>query len=496
MPMIEFLKKNKISFLIIFLIFIFGIIFINKYPHSIFHPTSDTYEYADIARNLLKYKKFVVHNVYSLQLAFDFSRKTPPPSILRMPMYPIAISFFFKIFGISDKSILLCSFTFYILSGILLIIFLGKFNIDEKIKILTLLFFILNPIFVNLTFRGLSESFAVFLFLLFLIFLFHARTFSDFFISGLFLGLFTLTRYYISLLFLIPVSYCFYKKETPKREIFLFLIGVFLPLLPWFFRMYKITGNPFFSLAFYSLDGYERVNIPYITSCSNIFRNFLGFIDKKLDSLMFYLKTLGNITPFYFMPFAIIYIFSKKDESLKNLSDFFFISLVIFSILYGVINPEHRFLFYLSFFVILFSLMFLKDYGKFFNFFVIFTLFLVIHEDRKILREAVKRNKNYFKSEKVFEEIKELTKEDEFIITNSDALLGFYTERSCIFPLTYKRDYEYLFKIVPVQGFFIYRGRFKLFYMKYNFKDIKKIIEKEFAFKKKFRDGSLIYLRK
>ncbi|GEM_PF-6872045 len=496
MPMIELLRKNKIPFLIVFLIFIFGIIFINKYPHSIFYPTSDTYEYADIARNLLKYKKFVVHNIYSLQLAFDFSRKVPPPSILRMPMYPIAISFFFKIFGISDKSVLLCSFTFYVLSGILLIIFLNNFNIDKKIKNLTLLFFVLNPIFVNLTFSGLSEPFAISLFLLFLIFLFHGENFYSFFISGLFLGLFILTRYYISLLFLIPVFYYFYKKGAPKREIILFLIGVFLPLLPWFFRMYKITGNPFFSLAFYSLDGYERVNLPYITSYSGIFRNSLGFIDRKLDSLMFYLKTLGNITPFYFLPFSIIYIFSKKDENLKNLSSFFFISLIIFSILYGIINPEHRFLFYLSFLIILFSLIFLKDYNKFFNFFVVFTLFLVVHEDRKILKEAVKRNRNYFKSEKVFEELKRITKENEFIITNADALIGFYTERSCIFPLTYKKDYEYLFKIVPVQGFFIYRGRFRLFYMKYGFRDIKNMVETKFPFKKKFRDGSLIYLKR
>jgi len=211
---------------------------------------------------------------------------------------------------------------------------------------------------------------------------------------------------------------------------------------------------------------------------------------------MFYLKTLSNIVPFYFLPFSIIYVFSKKDEKLKNLSDFFFISLIIFSIIYGIINPEHRFLFYLSFFIILFSLIFLKGYRRFFNFFVVFTLFLVVHEDRKILKDALKRNRNYFKSEKVFEEVNRMTEENEFIITNADALLGFYTERSCIFPLTYKKDYKYLFKIVPVQGFFIYRGRFKLFYMKYNFRNIKKFVEENFPFKKKFKDGSLIYLKK
>jgi len=496
LPMIELLKKNKFSFLIIFLIFIFGITFINKYPHSIFHPTSDTYEYADIARNLLKYKKFVVHNVYSLQLAFDFAREIPPPSIVRVPMYPITISFFFKIFGISDRTIFLTSFTFYILSGILLVIFLDKFNIDEKIKNLTLLFFMFNPIFLDLTLRGLSEPFALFIFILFLFFLFHGKKNKSIFISGFFLGIFTLTRYYLSLFFLIPVFYYFYKKGKTQKEIVLFLLGVFLPLLPWFFRMYRITGIPFFSLAFYSLDGYERVNIPYITSSSEIFSNFLEFIDKKLDSLMFYLKTLSNIVPFYFLPFSLIYVFSKKDEDLEVLSKFFFISLIVFSILYGIINPEHRFLFYLSFFVILFSLIFIREYQKFFNFFIVFTLLLVVHEDRKIIKEAMERNNNYFKSEKVFEEVKRITKENEFLITNSDALLGFYTERSCIFPLTYKEDYRYLFKIVPVQGFFVYRGRFKLFYMKYDFGDIKNMVETEFPFKKKFEDGSLIYLKK
>ncbi|MEO0268601.1 MAG: glycosyltransferase family 39 protein [candidate division WOR-3 bacterium] len=490
-PMIQFLKKNKLSIIFLFVLFLSGIIFIEKYPHSTFHLTSDSYEYANIAKNLVLKKNFFVNNIYALQLAFDFSRKIPVPSILRMPLYPLSISIFFKIFGISDKTILLTSFLFYIISGIFLLIFLDIFKLEDSIKILTLIFFMLNPIYLDLTFKGLSEPFAVSLFFLFLIFLFKGENLKDFLLSGFFLSLFILTRYYISLLFLFPVFFIFYRNKVSIKNIIIFLISVFLPLLPWLIRIYKITGNPFFNLGFYSLYGFEFANIPYKTSL-NI--RFSSFIENKIDSFFFYLKNLDKLTPFYLFPFA--FLFKSSDENLKNLKTFLILSLLIFAPILGFINPEHRFLLYLSPLIILFSISFLNNFKSFFKFFVIFTLILIIHENKNIIKDCIKRNESFLLSEKVLKEIESLTPQDKFLISNADALIGFYTGRTCIFPLTYFEDYDYLFKLIPVDGIIIFQGVYRLFYMKYSFRDYEDYLKKEFPFTKKFPDGTVIYLRR
>lgn len=490
-PTIQFLKKNKLSLIFISVLFLSGIIFMEKYPHLIFHLTSDTYEYGNIAKNLILKKNFYVNNIYALQLSFDFSRKIPVPSILRMPFYPLVISFFFKIFGISDKVILLTSFFFYILSGILLLIFLDTFKIENKIKILTVILFMLNPIYVDLTLKGLSEPLATSLFLLFLIFLFKKESWKNFFLSGFFLSLFVLTRYYISLLLLFPVFFLFYKRKVSKKNIFFFLIAVILPLSTWFFRIYKLTGNPFFHLGFYSLFTFEMANIPYKTSL-NI--NLPLFIESKIDSLFFYFKTLDKILPFYLFPFA--FLFKSSREDLKNLKSFLIFSLSIFAPVLGFINPEHRFLLYFSPILTLFSLYFLSNFPSFLKFFVIFTILLIIHEDKNIIKESIKRNDSFFLSEEVLKEIKSLTHEDKFLISNADALIGFYTGRTCIFPLTNFNDYEYLLRIVPLEGIVIFQGVYKLFYMKYSFKDCEDFLKREFPFTKKFPDGTSIYLKR
>ncbi|MEN3045931.1 MAG: hypothetical protein ABDH49_02960 [Candidatus Hydrothermales bacterium] len=487
--MTTFIKNNKEAIFFLILIFLLGIFFIQKFPHSIFHLTSDTYEYGNIAKNLIEKGGFFVNNLYPIQLAFDFSREIPVPSVLRMPIYPLLLSLFFKIFGISDKTILLTSFFFYILSGFLFLIFIESLKVSKIIKVLSLIFFMLNPIYLDLTLRGLSEPLAVSIFILFLIFLFKEnKTFI--LISSFFLSIFSLTRYYIVLLLVLPVTFYLYSKKNLKLIAF-YLFFLLIPLLPWLYRTYKLTKNPFFNLAFYTLGSYEIAGIPYISSFQI---NFFDFLESKIDSLFFYLKTLNNISPFYFFPFSIIFLFKNNADSLRHFKIFFFLSLTIFSLTFGIINPEHRFILYLSVFVIPFSIIFLKEHPKFLKFFLTFVLLLTLHENKNVIRGAITRNNNFFKSEEVLREIEKI-EEESFFVSNADALIGFYTGKTCIFPLTYAGDYEYLFKLVNVKGIIIFQGVDRLFYMKYGFNDIMGFLEKEFPLRKTFSDGTILIRR-
>ncbi|MEN3044123.1 MAG: hypothetical protein ABDH37_02755 [Candidatus Hydrothermales bacterium] len=483
-------SKNKEQVFFLILLFLLGIFFLKKFPHSVFHLTSDSYEYGNIAKNIIEKKGFFVNNLYPIQLAFEFSRETPVPSVLRMPLYPIVLSLFFKIFGISDKTILIVSFSFYIISGFLFLIFIENLKVNKNVKFLSLIFFMLNPIYLDLTLKGLSEPLAVSLFILFLIFLFKENKLFILF-SSFFLSLLALTRYYIILLFLLPVIFYLYSKKNLKL-ITVYLFFLLIPLLPWLYRTYKLTGNPIFNLAFYTLGDYEIANIPYLSSYQI---NFYKFIETKIDSLFFYLKTLSTVSPFYLFPFSIIFLFKNNKNFLKNLKVFFILSLIIFSLVFGVLNPEHRFILYLSVFIIPFSIIFLTEHPQFLKVFLTFVFLLTVHENKNVIKEAIRRNNNFFKSREVLKEIEKVSDQKGFFISNADALIGFYTNKTCLFPLTYARDYEFLFKLVKVKGIIIFQGIDRLFYMKYSFNDIKCYLEREFPIRKTFTDGTVLFLK-
>lgn len=490
-------SKPKLLFYLI--LFSFTTFFLNlffKYPHIIYDPLSDTYEYASIARNIVEDKSLTVNNLYSLQLAFPFGRKIPPPSLLRVPFYPLILSGFFIIFGIKDSIVFLCSFVFYILSGVMFYLITRTLNIDKTLSLISLLFFYLNPLLFDFTLRGLSEPVAIFIFLLFVYMVINSNKNKKIFLAGFFLSLFILTRYYISLIYVIPVLYIILtnNKDNFFKHSFLFLLGVILPLIPWFIRNYIVTGNPFFSLAFYSTS-YETANIPVIKEF--LFKDFLSFLKNRIENMIDFFKTLENIVPFYFFPIGLMYIFVPSNSTkLENLKKFVLISLFLTTFIHGFINPRTRFIFYLYPFFILFTVLYISKYKLFLYFFLSFIFFLTVHEDKKLLNYGIKRHNEYIKTEKVFQKIKELTKKGEFIVTDIDGALGFYCDRHCIFPLTYKEYYEKLFELVPVQGFFVYKNRYKLFYMKYSFKDIEKMLRKKFKNKIVFEDKSYFYFNR
>lgn len=282
----------KKLFLVI-LIFSFSIQFLAYNLFKAFEPRfypKDIPYYDSVAKDLLEGKGLEIKRFppgYSFYLAF---------------LYKITGTYNYKSPYIHISSLLLLALTV----GFCFVIFSKLFDI--KIGLASSLLFTIYPLFLFLSTRpGLSEHLFFFVFyiaLLIFVLGITKRSYLIIFLSGLFFGYASLTRY-VSLLY--PVIIFVYIStdktiRTSQKLLFMmvFLFGYTLILIPWLLYIGYKESNEFsiylISIAKKSFRPYKEFVIAKIINDSNI--------ESSIEFLKFLLKTIAEHPVSFFIIFC------------------------------------------------------------------------------------------------------------------------------------------------------------------------------------------------
>lgn len=225
--------KNKILVPLFFLAFLVWFFYFLLRPD--FFSSEDAAIYADIARNIVSGKGAVSNSLYPF-----FLDKIPPSSgpwpSLYPHFYPLVLSLGFLIFGISQVSSAATNGVFF-LATLSFLFLLAKRLFNQKVAILSSLWYIFNPSLLGFSTSGMTESLFIFLTVASFYFLFLEN--SQPFLTGFLIGLSYLTRFQGILFLLITLGVLLLQKKTRGREIIYLLIGFFLPVI-----IYKLLLPP------------------------------------------------------------------------------------------------------------------------------------------------------------------------------------------------------------------------------------------------------------
>jgi len=256
----SFIEKNKteialflaffcITILFVVSFFIFGVNFDkNIFPVLV----GDSKEYIKLAENILNGNGFTLSN--------DFLNYEPES--LRTPGYPAFLAIILFLFKnqifISFIQIIMMAFCVVLVYKIALMFF------DRKIALLSAIMMILEPSMSYYSSVVLSDTPAMFFFILALyVFLKYIKSEKNdirlIFLSGFILGFTTLIRpisQFLPFVFLLYLVAVFYKTQSFKiflKASVLFIFGFLLMISPWMTRNYIIFGSP----AVSSISGYN-----------------------------------------------------------------------------------------------------------------------------------------------------------------------------------------------------------------------------------------------
>ena len=205
--------------------------------------SADSQEYFDLAENILEYKQFIYPNPRGELVHETF----------RSPAYPFILSSVIFLFGSVNP---ITFIQIFILGFSVVIIYkIGLLFFDKRISLIAAILYLFEPGSIYHSFFVISETFFVF-FLLLSVYLFLYSLKREkipiylWFITGLFLGMMTLTRavgQYIVVIFVI--FYIIYNMKNNKNirlsviYLFVFLFGFFIVVFPWSYRNYRLYNT-------------------------------------------------------------------------------------------------------------------------------------------------------------------------------------------------------------------------------------------------------------
>lgn len=212
-------------------------------------PRSDTWDYAQLGRNISQGNFFISNFTYPVML----SKNPNPPfyTFWRLPVYPLVCSVPFLLFDSpSIQYFIIMSGIFFALGTGIYVLFLRRF-LGTKPILVAVLFFITSPQLISPSLEGLSESFYTILLLSACGLLFSDSVKTDV-ISGIMFGLAWLTRSNTLFLFPALVIWFMIGSGTLRHRILRLLLTFFcigFIYIPWGWRNYVLTGNPFFNMS-------------------------------------------------------------------------------------------------------------------------------------------------------------------------------------------------------------------------------------------------------
>jgi len=166
------------------------------------------------------------------------------PNITRAPLFPLFLSIIYFFGGINHFTVKLIQIVLD--SVVSLIVFIiAKRMTSFKVAYLSSIGYAIYPFSIYLSINILSEPLYIFLLscsVLFLIIGDETRHYKQYFISGFFIGLATLTRPVSMLLpFFLSPYFLFKYKSRYLVAFIIFVFGFIIVILPWTIRNYKVS---------------------------------------------------------------------------------------------------------------------------------------------------------------------------------------------------------------------------------------------------------------
>lgn len=233
-------KEKQIIICIVFLSLIvkLTILFNNpSYKQVIYGRETDGVFYYDISTQLVSGNGF--SNIIDGKLR---------PIVRIAPGYPIFIAGIRLIFGdnpvvVRIVQILLSTLTAIVISKIGIIVF------NKITGLIGLIIFLFYPIFIDYSLRILTETFVIFLLVLFLFYIvkyIKQKRIKYLVFSGVILSLATSVRTFTMLFPLFIMTYFVFTSTSTKtyfKKVIIFLLAFSIPFIPWTLRNYNITGK-------------------------------------------------------------------------------------------------------------------------------------------------------------------------------------------------------------------------------------------------------------
>lgn len=265
--------------------------------------------YAHTAKNL------ITHG----ELTFDGTPWTQQP-----PLFIFFIALSYTLFGVSETAVRIVGPLFGII-GILATYYLGKLLYGQKVGLIAAFFIAMVPSHWFFSRMLLADVLLATLVTLTLIVFYRGYEFKNsrlLLISGLFIGVTSLTKRIGPIIFLIIFSYLFLRERSWKwmknRNIQSMLLVAVIILLPWSFRNYLIFHDPaidsssYFSQAssIITLSGFSFSNIKNLPAAIS-----LPIFVPSLFGIYFIIKERRKEGLLVLLPIAFfIYVLSFWDE--------------------------------------------------------------------------------------------------------------------------------------------------------------------------------------
>lgn len=422
---------------------------------------SDTAKFALIAREIA--------NNFQFATTFNFWNDNFFNTLGILPVYPYILSYFFKLFGINDSSILITSFLFFFLTAVIIYLLVLKLT-NKFVGVLSSIIFLFSPQMIDFARNGASETLFIFEIFLGLYWATIKNRWSNIcMILTLFLIYFTRPMAFIYILGII--IYCFFINfNLKKASIYsvLVLIGFVLldvTLLSW------ATGKYFiYSTLARGVDA-SVSHLPGVAvsdslrgGSSGLTAGIFDIVKKVFYNLYNFYKAIPQIMNSYMFFLFVAGLFSwGKDKMLDafKISSLFMI-LTTFLVT-AVAIPFYRYIHPVVPLIYVIGIITLVEIFKESKFKIYITSFLVlffavgqtlgiVFLDSRFERKTHNVGKAPIYAEMSYK-LKEITGKDDVILTNLDTWGSWYGERKTIWftleprmilPVKENIDYIYL----------------------------------------------------
>ena len=213
----------------------------------------DSFDYAQIGRNIWRGMWRQGITTYQVPpLALSVTDHLPFPDVIRAPLYPVTLAVAFALFGPWDRTIALCTGTFFLLSVPILYL-LGRRVFTPAVAFIATLVYLLSGWVLKMSVSGLSEPLFVVLFLAMLYLAYESAQKPDSrgrpLLAGVLTGLAYLTRYN-TILFVPLIAIYLYLASRQQRwlRVGLFLVAWLIATAPWLIRNLIFFQQPLFSM--------------------------------------------------------------------------------------------------------------------------------------------------------------------------------------------------------------------------------------------------------
>jgi 4-amino-4-deoxy-L-arabinose transferase-like glycosyltransferase len=204
----------------------------------------DTLHYHDIATHLAAGEGFAFSPSQQMPWQRD-SLGTPVPTALRPPLFPIALSLFYRA-GIGPQGVVLAQVLLAALTGWLLYRLARRVGLDDGESSIALALYLLYPPFADFTAQLVTENLFVPLILGSFLLLLRAMdraSIAEYAASGVLIGLAAMTR---TTALIMPFVLCAVLAFLPRRRwagLAALLAGSALVVLPWAVRNQRTFGH-------------------------------------------------------------------------------------------------------------------------------------------------------------------------------------------------------------------------------------------------------------